>query len=508
MGIPSYFSYIIKKHSKIVKPLGQHLGVNFSALFIDSNSIIYDVVHSMMKPQNNIATYNAIIDKVIENIYGYISIILPSKLTYIAFDGIAPFAKLEQQKTRRYKSAFLQQQQHRDEKDNKDDEFNTIMITPGTPFMNLLSERMITEFSLNTEIIVSTSLAFGEGEHKLCQYLRENPFPNQNIIIYGLDADLIMLALFHQGFAGNIFVMREKPNFISVINPGDKREEDNELLLLNTKELSSSIKTEMNCKDDCIERVFDYVFLCFFLGNDFLPSFPSLNIRTAGIQRLMDTYREHIGKYNNRRFLSKDGEILWKWVHLFIKELAKNERTFWIQEYEVRNKWEYQTRKRLNTERNTLDEWINNVPVLFREIEHYISPQMDFWEKRYYDSLLGGNEIGIIERKKLIKEISINYLEGLEWVYYYYTKGCINTQWKYNYNYPPLLMDLVEFTPTIEHSFLKKNDKKISQKEQLEYIIPSLYWESLGLSPIHKKEITPKFSWSFKRYFWEAHIDS
>jgi hypothetical protein len=69
-------------------------------------------------------------------------------------------------------------------------------------------------------------------------------------------------------------------------------------------------------------------------------------------------------------------------------------------------------------------------------------------------------------------------------------------------------MDLVEFTPTIEHSFLKNNDKKISQKEQLEYIIPSLYWESLGLSPIHKKEITPKFSWSFKRYFWEAHIDS
>jgi 5'-3' exonuclease len=41
MGIPSYFSYVLKNH-KIIKKL---IGIKSNYLFMDANSIIYDVIH-------------------------------------------------------------------------------------------------------------------------------------------------------------------------------------------------------------------------------------------------------------------------------------------------------------------------------------------------------------------------------------------------------------------------------------------------------------------------------
>ena len=46
------------------------------------------------------------------------------------------------------------------------------------------------------KIIISASDQPGEGEHKLFQHIRNNNFhKDETTIIYGLDADLIMLAL-------------------------------------------------------------------------------------------------------------------------------------------------------------------------------------------------------------------------------------------------------------------------------------------------------------------------
>ena len=46
MGIPSYFSYIVKNHSDIIQKFSKNeLVVN--NLYLDCNSIIYDVVHSI-----------------------------------------------------------------------------------------------------------------------------------------------------------------------------------------------------------------------------------------------------------------------------------------------------------------------------------------------------------------------------------------------------------------------------------------------------------------------------
>ena len=111
MGIPSYFSYIIKNYPNIIRNLNYFNDKPNHHLYMDCNSIIYDAVYSMDKQlideSSNVDLENHIINQVINNIKMYIDIIRPTTTIFIAFDGVAPFAKMDQQRTRRYKSLFM-----------------------------------------------------------------------------------------------------------------------------------------------------------------------------------------------------------------------------------------------------------------------------------------------------------------------------------------------------------------------------------------------------------------
>jgi 5'-3' exonuclease len=482
---------------------------NIHHLFMDCNSIIYDILYSYPSQPTD---YDEVINKVIETIEMYINIIGPLKTAYIAFDGVAPFAKMSQQRNRRYKSWFMNTTIPSDKP-----KINTCMITPGTEFMNKLSlliNRHFNQSKIHTrttyQTIVSCVDQPGEGEHKLFDYLRNVPDATaDNIAIYGLDSDLIMLAIFHVFQTKNIYIFREIPEFIKSSIPQElcKHNNASNYCFLDILELSNSILIEMGCIGKDKTRIFDYIFMCFLMGNDFLPHFPALNIRTTGIQILLDTYRKHMAPFSQRTFID-NLQIQWKWVGLFIQQLADREYTCLTDEYRIREKWAGRRWRTSTPEERA--HTLENIPTLFREREHYICPTEPYWESRYYNILFD-------IPTDSISTICLNYIEGLEWVFKYYTAGCPDWQWKYNYDYPPLLSDLAKHIPreSRTYCFIQECRQSLTPEMQLLYVFPKDY---LSFVMTESKKIAflttygeyyPDdigFEWAFCKYFWEAHV--
>ena len=211
MGIPSFFSYIIKNHPEIIKQIANN-NFDFNNFYLDSNSIIYDSIRQIEYNNNDNTFEELLIKKVCEKIDEYIKIISPNGIIYIAFDGVAPVAKMEQQRTRRYKSCFEGRLKEKIGIEGSIS-WNKTAITPGTQFMNKL-DKYIHNHYRNSEkkfgvkkIIISTSTEVGEGEHKIFQFIRNNPnLHKKNTLVYGLDADLIMLGLNHLPVADILFL--------------------------------------------------------------------------------------------------------------------------------------------------------------------------------------------------------------------------------------------------------------------------------------------------------------
>lgn len=151
-------------------------------------------------------------------IFGYIEHVFtkikPQKLFFLAVDGVAPRAKMNQQRSRRFRTAkeakdVREKALRRGEELPEEDAFDSNCITPGTPFMTRLSAqlkyflaRKVTDDAAwrGVEIVLSGHEVPGEGEHKIMEYIRlakAQPGYNPNVrhCLYGLDADLIMLGL-------------------------------------------------------------------------------------------------------------------------------------------------------------------------------------------------------------------------------------------------------------------------------------------------------------------------
>jgi 5'-3' exonuclease len=475
---------------------------------MDCNSIIYDVFRNIETHNpdllNNVDELETeIINKVISSIHSYVYYIKPNELLYIAFDGVAPFAKMEQQRVRRYKNSS-----------SSSIGWSTSNITPGTLFMSRLSKRVRGAFSGLEEhynvkqIIVSASDEPGEGEHKMFQYIRDHccSRSKKQCAVYGLDSDLIMLALFHCKHFGQLYIFRETPAFGKQLFPDTVELKDNECHFLDIPLLANCIVQELKCKSFDSHRIYDYVFLCFFLGNDFLPHFPSLNIRTSGIDTLIQTYTKLFGNHSDRFFVSHSLEIQWRYVHSFIYELAKYESERFIGEVSMRGKWG-KRKWAMDTDEDR-DFLTQSVPVIFRSEELYIAPSNKFWQNRYYKCLFGPD----IQRKS----VCINYIEGLEWVFRYYTQNCPHWKWKYNYSYPPLLKDLVTHVPKTSTSFIRSDcalNIPFHGHIQLCYVLPKHQHSLLPFK--YQNLFTTKYNdcfadsfeyhWAFCRYLWEAH---
>ena len=518
MGLPAYFGFIVKNHPEIIKKYLKDI-LKVDNLYLDCNSIIYDVFNKM--DFNNLTenVAKSIINNVILKIEYYISIINPSKTVIIAFDGVAPRAKLDQQRSRRYKSWYQNEINKMIYKNNKEDAWNTTAITPGTKFMAELNDRISKHFNIHSfdrlnvlEIFVSGSNIVGEGEHKLFDFIRKNLQKHsiETTIIYGLDADLIMLSINHLSICPNIYLFRETPHFIQSI---DNSLEPEANYFLDIPELTKSIVKNMNNDRELTleqqkNKVFDYIFLCFFLGNDFLPHFPAINIRSGGVDKLLNAYKATIGETNG--YITDGNIINWNNLRKVVTFLADLEEDFIIKEHRSRNNKE----KYLLPE-NTPEEKFKKfeaTPIFERDMEKYINPVKSNWQSRYYYGLFNINHL---EEDK-IRDVAINYIQGLEWTMKYYTTGCPDWRWNYKYNYPPLLKDLIKYIPVFNKEFVPmKPANPVSEIVQLCYVLPrsslklipsKLYFELLKRHDEWYKG-NCDYIWAYCKYFWESHVE-
>ena len=523
MGIPYYFSYLIQKHRQCVSKL-ESLDLIHN-LFIDSNSIIYDSLNSINYLNKN--DYEiSIVKSVIVKIEEIILSIKPQENIYIAFDGVPPFAKINQQKNRRYKTAYQNKVL------KKDTLWDSCAITPGTTFMTNLNNLLNDYFnnkkfynSNNNIITVTLSLSdeYGEGEHKLFAILRNNKLLHtKTIVLYGMDSDLFMLSLNHLKYTQNIFLYRETPLFISAL---DKSLDPNEKYIININKLANIIYLLLTNQDtythidthnlivgqssDFYNKIEDYIFICFLLGNDFLPHFPAINIRINGFTIILELYQK---LFKPNEFLINKGSINWHSFKKYIKKIAENEEQFIKEVYNIREK---QGKKYYpDTSNEELEHKFNSIPSWDLNIERYINPYEEGWQHRYYYGLCS-----IDSRNKdfdnNIKLLCINYLETLQWVLNYYSSDCKNWTLHYKYHYPPLLCHLYVYIPYFNSELTILEDYNILNSHVLlAYVLPK---NSLNLLPekIHTYLLANyekyykedyDFLYAFCKYFYEGHV--
>ncbi|KAG6877497.1 hypothetical protein C0993_006599 [Termitomyces sp. T159_Od127] len=289
----------------------------------------------------------------VDHLFGKIK---PKKLFFMAVDGVAPRAKMNQQRSRRFRSAkeakeVREKAIKKGEKLPDEKAFDSNCITPGTPFMTRLSAQLryfinkkITEDSdwRNVEVVLSGHEVPGEGEHKIMEYIRlsrAQPDYNPNVrhCLYGLDADLIMLGLLSHD--PHFCLLREEVKF----GPSSRRKGNTSLESMNFYLLHLSLMREyLDLEfrdiepilpfDYNLERVIDdFILLAVFVGNDFLPNLPDLHIHENGLEKLFDVYKKVLPAMDG--YINESGVINTQRLQLVLDEMAQWEQEIFEKEY-------------------------------------------------------------------------------------------------------------------------------------------------------------------------------
>jgi len=419
MGIPFYFASLSKSHKGIIEAVKKNLLMEVDVFVIDFNCLI----HRYLKDEEPISSILEALEYIVEKI-------CKPKQLIIAMDGLVPYAKIVQQRYRRMRI--------------KEDSgtFDRNQISPDTPYMRELEIALRARFPY--AIINGTGL-HGEGEHKLIYELRKLPdIQRRNICIYGLDADLILIALQHHNLSNpySMWLLRESTEF------NDPKLKSAEFATLSIWKLLRELPMK-------IEQYMALSILCF--GNDFMPNLGMFSLREDGYDRALQTYKEA----KNPDLTTSEGR------KVFLECAAKQEMGFYTEKIGLRKRPE---EKGILGKDNTL------------------------FSHKYALHILDG----VSDTKPVVEA----FWKTFHWTWSYFKNSePINWYWVYPYSDAPLVSDILKYS---EHTKIYKKKLNFNVNRQLQFIMPS---SSLRLSKrrilypdeIHSETRNP---W-MKRHDWE-----
>ncbi|CCK71177.1 chromatin-binding exonuclease XRN1 KNAG_0G01190 [Huiozyma naganishii CBS 8797] len=327
MGIPKFFRYISERWPMISQLIEGSQIPEFDNLYLDMNSILHTCTHGNDDDVTKRMTEEEVFAKIFSYIDHLFLTIKPQKVFYMAIDGVAPRAKMNQQRSRRFRTAMdaenmLKKALQRGEEIPSGEPFDSNSITPGTEFMAKLTKNLKyfihdkisndSNWSGDVEIIFSGHEVPGRGRHKIMSFIRnlrsQDGFDNNTRhCIYGLDADLIMLSL--SAHAPHFALLREEVVFGGRRGQRPKALEEQNFFLLHISLLREYMGLEFQEIADELkftydfERVLDdFILVMFVIGNDFLPNLPDLHLNKGAFPVLLQTFKEallHLDGYIN-----------------------------------------------------------------------------------------------------------------------------------------------------------------------------------------------------------------
>ena len=247
MGVPSFFRWIHDKFPRCLVPFVELRacagagasssellrepnpnGIEFDNLFIDFNQVVHNATHPTDRPVPT--TRRAMFEEIFRVVDRLVCAVRPRRLLVLAIDGVAPRAKMNQQRARRFLAVQERehertQQAHRNAAyglSAPESHFDHNAITPGSEFMQQVGEGLRhycaskvarDEAWRGLAVVLSDASVPGEGEHKIMEMIRaQRTQPGYDAdsvhCVYGLDADLIMLSL--ATHEPRLYVLREE----------------------------------------------------------------------------------------------------------------------------------------------------------------------------------------------------------------------------------------------------------------------------------------------------------
>ena len=194
-GVTGLTKHFRTRYKHTWSPIEKESSREFDVVCVDMNQILHTRVKTAVKnPVHFMASFFMHIDNLLRKVR-------PTKTLVLAFDGPAPFTKMQTQRSRRAASP------------------RQAILTPGTDLMNAMEHLMLCyvlqrvnrpEFK-DVIVFISGASVPGEGELKIVEWINNHmPNHNETVVICGSDSDIFLQAMC-LAHVPNLMVMQGDP---------------------------------------------------------------------------------------------------------------------------------------------------------------------------------------------------------------------------------------------------------------------------------------------------------